>query len=119
MDTAQKQNADFKNYPCLTAEEFAEVCHQLDRKYTKATLGPVRRKWKLRVCTALDISFASSAEYTTYIQIIRPLEGELDDGDLSLFLDNFSFGDAEDNQGPVGTEDEDMMEAEEADLVWS
>ncbi|KAF3764938.1 hypothetical protein M406DRAFT_322806 [Cryphonectria parasitica EP155] len=109
-DTLQRRSNDFKNFPFLNAEEFAEVCHQLDRRYSQATLGPVRRRWKLRVCRALDISFLSSAEYTTFVQIIRPLDGELDDGDLSACLDNFSFG--EDITNTTGTEDQEMMETE-------
>lgn len=115
MTGPTKRSAEFKNYPFLDVEEFAETCHHLDRRYTQATLGPVRRQWKLRVCRALDISFSASAEYATYIQIIRPLDGELDDGDLSACLDNFSFG--HDNANTAGTEDHEMMEAEESDSV--
>ena len=116
MAAAKKVGADFSNYPHLDADEFAEVCHHIDRRYTQATLGPVRRRWKLRVCRALDVFFSTSAEYTTYVQIIRPLDGELDDGDLSSCLDNFSFGD-EDNE-MTGTQDLEMAEAEQADSVW-
>ncbi|KUI66944.1 hypothetical protein VM1G_01452 [Cytospora mali] len=115
MSAVRKNGADFKNYPYLDPEEFAEVCHQLDRRYSQATLGPIRRQWKLRVCRALDIAFVSSVDYTTYIQIIRPLNGELDDGDLSKFLDNFSFG-GESNE-MASTEDQEMMEAENSDLA--
>lgn len=116
MSSNAKRSDDFKNYPFLEADEFAETCHQLDRRYTQATLGLVRRRWKLRVCRALDISFSASAEYATYIQIIRPLDDELDDGDLSACLDNFSFGN--DSADTAGTEDQEMMEAEESDSVW-
>lgn len=115
MSEQPKRSTEFDKYPFLSAEEFAETCHQLDRRYTQATLGPLRRRWKLRVCRALDISFSASAEYATYIQIIRPLDGELDDGDLSACLDNFSFGD--DSTDTHDTEDHDMMEAEESDSV--
>lgn len=115
MSEQSKHSTDFSNYPFLDAEEFAETCHQLDRRYTQATLGPLRRRWKLRVCRALDISFSASAEYATYIQIIRPLDGELDDGDLSACLDNFSFSD--DTPDTKDMEDHEMMEAEEADSV--
>lgn len=116
MGQQSKRSTEFSNYPFLDAEEFAETCHQLDRRYTQATLGPLRRQWKLRVCRALDISFSASAEYATYIQIIRPLDGELDDGDLSACLDNFSFGD-DSSPDTKDTEDHDMMEAEESDSV--
>lgn len=115
MSVTQRRGAEFNNYPQLNAEEFGEICHQLDRRYSQATLGPVRRRWKLRVCRALDISLTASAEYTTFVQIIRPLDGELDDGDLSACLDNFSFAEA-DNQ-MTSTEDHEMLEAEESDSV--
>ncbi|KUI62268.1 hypothetical protein VP1G_09382 [Cytospora mali] len=115
MSALPKNGADFTSYPYLNPEEFAEVCHQLDRRYSQATLGPIRRQWKLRVCRALDIAFVSSVDYTTYIQIIRPLDGELDDGGLSKFLDNFTFG-GESNE-MASTEDQEMMEAEDSDLA--
>ncbi|KAK3694625.1 hypothetical protein B0T22DRAFT_507295 [Podospora appendiculata] len=106
---------DFHNYPFLTGEEFDEVCHQLDRRYCQATLGPVRRQWKLRVCSALSTSFSSGSEYSTYIQIVRPLDGELDDGELSSCLENFSF-DGHRNAGLMDIDaDREMIEAEEAD----
>lgn len=118
MNDVIKRSADFKNYPFLEADEFAEACHQLDRRYTQATLGPVRRRWKLRVCRALDISFSASAEYATYIQIIRPLDEELDDGDLSACLDNFSFDNDNANIADTAdTEDQEMIGAEESDSV--
>ncbi|KAK3336475.1 hypothetical protein B0T19DRAFT_39995 [Cercophora scortea] len=106
---------DFINYPFLTGEEFDEACHQLDRRYCQATLGPVRRQWKLRVCSALNTSFASGSEYSTYIQIVRPLDGELNDGDLSSYLDSFSF-DGHKNAGLMDIDaDREMIEAEDAD----
>ena len=64
----------------------------------------------MRVCRALNTHFSLGQEYNTFVQIIRPLEGELDDGDLSRFLDNFSFD--EDNLN-----DREMIKAEEADQV--
>ncbi|ROW01646.1 hypothetical protein VSDG_02276 [Cytospora chrysosperma] len=115
MSAVHKNGADFKNYPHVDPEEFAEVCHHLARRYTQANLGPIRRQWKLRVCRALDTAFVSSIDYTTYVQIIRPIEGELDDGDLSRFLDNFSFGG--ESKDTAGTEDHEMVEAEESDLA--
>lgn len=117
MSVAQKHNSEFGNYPFLDVEEFAEVCHHLDRRYTQATLGSVRRRWKLRVCRALDLCLSTSADYTTYIQIIKPLDGELDDGDLSACLDNFSF--AESTADETGIEDQEMIEAEASDSVLS
>ncbi|KAK1503320.1 hypothetical protein CTAM01_04632 [Colletotrichum tamarilloi] len=105
----------FKDFPFLTPEEFSEICHHFDSQYCRATLGPMRRRWKMRVCTALDTSFASGIEYTTYLQIIRPLEATLDCGDLSSVLDHFSFGDGASEKDALGLGDEAMIDAEESD----
>jgi ubiquitin-like-conjugating enzyme ATG10 len=115
--------SDFRAYPFLTPEEFTEACHHLDRRYCQATLGPLRRQWKLRVCTALNTSaaFSLGPEYSTYLQIIRPLEGELDDGGLAGVLDGFSFGSnrgGDEGEIEMGEEDREMLEAEEADLRY-
>lgn len=119
MEEQHHRSSEFRSYPFLTPEEFAEAAHHLDRRYCQATLGPVRRQWKLRTCTALNTTaaFTLGPEYSTYLQIIRPLEEELDDGDLSSYLDSFSFGD--DPSGKeIGIErDMEMVEAEEADQV--
>lgn len=111
-------SSEFKNYPFLTGEEFAEVCHHLDRRYCQATLGPLRRQWRLRVCTALNISFSLGPEYNTYLQIVRPLEGELDDGDLSSCLENFSLDSSLGGKNMEIEADKDVMAAEDADEVW-
>ncbi|KAK2006881.1 hypothetical protein LZ32DRAFT_71837 [Colletotrichum eremochloae] len=105
----------FKDFPFLTPEEFSEVCHHFDSQYCRATLGPLRQRFKLRVCTALDTSFASGVEYTTYLQIIRPLEVTLDYGDLSSVLDKFSFVEGSSERDALGLGDEDMIDAEESD----
>jgi len=112
---APDSRSGFQDYPYLTREEFSEVCHHLDRRYRQTTLGPIRRQWKLNVCTALDTSFAIDAEYTTHLQVTRPLEGELDHGDLSSELDHLSFGG--ENDPGLELEDHDMTEAEDADEV--
>lgn len=101
---------EFKNYPHLDKDEFAEVCHFLDRHYRQATLGPLRRRWKLRVNSALSAAFGDG-DSSTYIQIIRPLEANLDHGDLSSEIEKFSFG------GDTVDEDQDMLESEEVDEV--
>lgn len=117
MASSYKQSSEFKNYPFLTLEEFAEACHQLDRKYVQAKLGPVRRQWKLRVNTALIMAFTPAAEYSTYIQIIRPLEVDLDDGNLSAALDKLSFDATHDTETASMEADEQMLEAEAQDEV--
>ncbi|KAK4451638.1 ubiquitin-like-conjugating enzyme ATG10 [Podospora aff. communis PSN243] len=108
-------SSEFRNYPFLTGEEFAEVCHHLDRRYCQARLGPLRRQWKMRVCTALNTSFSLGPEYNTYLQIVRALEGELDDGDLPAYLENFSFGDGPKEEAMEMEVEKDMVAAEEAD----
>lgn len=113
-----RKSSEFQNYPFLTGEEFAEACHHLDRRYCQATLGPVRRKWKLRTCNVLNTAFGLGPEYNTYVQIVRPLEGELDDGDLSNIFDSLSFQ----SSNPTATDDmvdNKMVEAEDADEVRS
>jgi ubiquitin-like-conjugating enzyme ATG10 len=119
MQTSYKKSSEFQNYPFLTAEEFAEVCHQLDRKYVQAELGPLRRQWKLRVNTALIMAFTAAAEYSTYIQIVRPLELDLDDGNLSAALDKLSFGASHGTEGASIDADQQMREAEDQDEVSS
>jgi ubiquitin-like-conjugating enzyme ATG10 len=104
-----------ENFPSLTAEEFSEACHHLDRQYCQASLGPQRARWKLRLCNALCTDFAYGGGFTTYIQIRRPLELDLDHGDLSLDLDGFSFSDDKTHVPISG--DKDMLDAEEADEV--
>lgn len=105
---------DISNFPNLSHSEFAEACHLLDSRYRRATLGPLRKRWKLNVCTALDTSFSHENDgYTTYVQIIRPLEGDVD---LPFDLGSFSLSDtsAEGLQG-----DAELMETEESDKVWT
>jgi ubiquitin-like-conjugating enzyme ATG10 len=102
---------EFKNFPSLDADEFAELCHFLDRRYRQATLGPLRRRWRLRICEALAGTFMSETGSSTYIQIIRPLEATLDHGNLSEEIEKFSFG-----NGQAST-DQDMADLEDADQV--
>jgi hypothetical protein len=105
--------SEFHRYPFLTPSEFTDAAHHLDRRYCQATLGPVRRQWRLRMCTALNTTAAYTLgpEYRSYVLIARPLVGELDDGGLAGVLGGFSFGeDGEDG-------DREMVEAEEGDQV--
>ncbi|KAK7422600.1 E2-like conjugating enzyme atg10 [Neonectria magnoliae] len=102
------------NYPSLSPEEFTEACHHLERQYCRAALGPERARWKLRACTALNTDFSFDGGYTTYVQIRRPLQTDLDHGDLSLGLGSFSFSeDARDDAALAA--DGDMMDAENSD----
>lgn len=117
MSTTTSKTMVFKDFPFLTPDEFSEVCHHFDSQYCRATLGPLRQRWKLRLCTALDTTFASGVEYTTYLQIIRPLETTLDCGDLSSILDKFSFMNGSSERDALGLDDEAMIDAEESDEV--
>jgi len=117
MENIHKRSSEFENYPFPTADEFAEACHHLDRKYIQAELGPLRRQWKLRVNRALIMAFTPAAEYSTYIQIIRPLELDLDDGNLSAALDKLSFDVTNGAEGASIDADEQMREAEDQDDV--
>lgn len=113
-NNSQDKMADISHFPNLDQAEFAEACHLLDSRYRQATLGPLRRRWKLNVCTALATSFSHDNDgYTTYIQISRPLEGDVD---LPFDLGTFSIsGNAE--QDLHGAQDAEMMETEESDKV--
>ncbi|POR36523.1 Uncharacterized protein TPAR_03223 [Tolypocladium paradoxum] len=106
---------DIENFPFLTREEFSAACHHLDRHYCRATLGPLRRRWKLRVCAALDTIFSVDGGYTTYVQITRPVEPTLDHDDLSLDLGKFSISEQDRDDENVMADD--MMDEEESDAA--
>ncbi|KAL5615604.1 uncharacterized protein BROUX77_001441 [Berkeleyomyces rouxiae] len=88
---------DFKAYPWLSADEFTECCHHLEARYCRATLGPLRPRWKLSAVSALDLCGAgigagSSGGYVTYLQIVRPLEIALDSDGLAAEIDRLGMG---------------------------
>ncbi|RYO85661.1 hypothetical protein DL766_000888 [Monosporascus sp. MC13-8B] len=110
----------YQQYPYLTGDEFAEACHLLDSRYYRATLGPLRKQWRLTVHTALDVSFAADSGLVTFLQITRPLEDDNPtDNELAsqigaFSLDGNSQGDAEDT---LTEADEMMVETEDLDEV--
>ena len=107
---------DIESFPSLNKSEFAEACHYLDSKYCRATLGPLRNRWKLRLCTVLATSPFDEGT-TTYIQITRPLEVQTDDkDDLSLELGNFTLSEKSQEEHFLSA-DKDMMDAEDSDEV--
>ena len=110
----QSEN-DLRRLSRLTKEDFAEACHHFDRRYLQSSLGPLRKRWKLRVCTALDTCFSGDAEYAVYIQITRPLEATLDHDDLSFHIEKFSFSDG--SRDEELEEDVDMARVEDSDEV--
>ncbi|CAK7199622.1 hypothetical protein SEUCBS139899_002305 [Sporothrix eucalyptigena] len=121
---SSSMGSDFRDYPFLSHDEFGEVCHDFDRIYRQATLGPLRRRWRVSVCTAFSTSFVgtggydSGSEFTTYLQITRPLDPTEHDDALAHVLDKFSFGAGEARMvdGDL-EEDEAMAQAEDADAA--
>lgn len=105
-----------ENFPSLNQEEFAEACHHLESQYCRAELGSERARWRLYVNRALNTEFSLDGGSTTYVQIRRPLQTELDHGDLSIDLDNFSISDQRPEVSSV-TADKEMLDAEESDEV--
>ncbi|KAI8629284.1 hypothetical protein F5Y19DRAFT_96026 [Xylariaceae sp. FL1651] len=108
----------YQCYPYLTGEEFAEVCHYLDRKYCQATLGPIRQEWRLSLHTALDTSATSHADLVTFLQITKSLEDTVVEHQLtsrlsSIVLDEPSAPNQLSPQGSMA--DDNMVEMEEAD----
>lgn len=88
----------YGDYPFLDRDEFAEACHFLDRKYCQARLGSLRRQWRLGVHSALDMSFGMDSDYSTFVQISRPLEDTTNLGDLEATLNSFTMTEAMDSR---------------------
>ena len=112
----------FQDYPRLTREEFSEACHHLDSRYRQATLGPLRRNWRLGVYTALDMSVEEDDVACTFLQISRPLEAVVDHEDLSLDIGKFTLDESRRGQELVEDRemaDREMADAEDADEVMA
>jgi len=107
-------SSEFRAYPFLTPEEFIEVCHYLESRYSQARLGIQRRRWKLRSRRVLNplSDFFYGPSHDLFLQITVPLETARDDEGLSSSLNAFSLAEpGEETEGG----DIKMMEAEEAD----
>ncbi|KAI4869307.1 hypothetical protein F4820DRAFT_28535 [Hypoxylon rubiginosum] len=112
MNISKDHRSTYQCYPYLTKGEFTEVCHYLDRRYCQATLGPLRRQWRLHVHTALELSFDAGPGYTTFLQITRPLDdGTATDHDIAEKMGGISL--SEDQLQVEG--DHVMVEMEESD----
>ncbi len=113
--------AAYQQYPYLTQEEFAETCHLLDSRYCRATLGPLRKQWRLNVHTALNMSSVADSDFVTFLQITRSLDENPADVELALRMDTFCL----DGRAQKDTDTEDdlieadtiMMEMEDSDRV--
>lgn len=91
MATKLRDRSTYQSYPFLTNEEFAEACHYMDTKYCQAALGPLRRKWRLHVHTALDTSATSRDNLVTFLQISKPLDNSDTDDQLASRLGNVAL----------------------------
>ncbi|KAI1094782.1 hypothetical protein F5B19DRAFT_443411 [Rostrohypoxylon terebratum] len=117
MDKPSTHRSTYKCYPYLTKEEFAEVCHHLDRRYCQATLGPLRRQWRLHVHTALELSFDAGPNRTTFLQITKPLDdGTLAEDDLAAQFGDVSLAEDQDRDSSMQVAaDSVMAEMEDSD----
>ncbi|KAI8956789.1 hypothetical protein F5Y11DRAFT_132989 [Daldinia sp. FL1419] len=104
----------YKSYPYLTKSEFAEVCHYLDRRYRRATLGPLRKQWRLHIHTALELSFEPGQGRTTFLQVTRALDGGVFTDELVAKMEGVSLGEDQDIQ--LDTDDDKMMKMEDSDM---
>ncbi|CAJ2513349.1 Uu.00g014680.m01.CDS01 [Anthostomella pinea] len=109
MNQPAQHRSAYERYPFLTPEEFAEACHYLDRKYCQATLGALRKEWRLHVHNALDSSYGHHDGLITFLQITRSLEDRAVDHDLAAQLGSINLA------GPTTTADQMMVELEESD----
>lgn len=85
----------FQSYPHLAKSEFTEACHFLDRLYSRAKLGSVRRRWRLQVHRAFDMTFGMTPDddgQSSYVRIVRPLEADVDDDLLAAALERVALG---------------------------
>ncbi|KAI5864996.1 hypothetical protein GGS23DRAFT_403486 [Durotheca rogersii] len=116
MKRSNSHRSAYQCYPYLTAQEFAEACHGLDRRYCQATLGPLRRRWRLHVHTALDVSLEGGHPgYTTFLQITRPLDdGTAADSDLAAQMGDCSLGEDQESSMQLDI-DRAVVEMEDSD----
>lgn len=104
--------SEYQQYPLLTQAEFDLACHHFHNRYIQATLGPLRRTFRVDVRHDM---FNDS----TYLEIIQPITAPHDD--VSDLL-NFGTLRASDNNDDSGLGDDMEMvgmdaDAEEADTV--
>ncbi|KAH8163001.1 hypothetical protein CIB48_g5236 [Xylaria polymorpha] len=122
MAAGVHNRSTYQCYPFLTNEEFAEVCHYLDVKYCQATLGPLRKQWRLNLHTALDTSATTHADLVTFLQITKPFGANDVDDQLASHLSNVALGEpsaptrrSKRQSARQSAVDSMMMDLEEAD----
>ncbi|KAI0436018.1 hypothetical protein F4803DRAFT_257815 [Xylaria telfairii] len=122
MAAGVHNRSTYQCYPFLTNEEFAEVCHYLDVKYCQATLGPLRKQWRLNLHTALATSATTHSDLVTFLQITKPFEANEVDDQLASHLSNVALGEpsaparrSKRQSTRQSTADSMMMDLEEAD----
>lgn len=120
-NTTSHNRSAYQHYPYLTQEEFAEACHLLDSRYCRATIGPLRKQWRLNVHTALNMSFAATdSDFVTFLQITQPLDENTADEELASQLGTFCLGGGAQENHPDDNlieTDEMMVEMEDSDRV--
>lgn len=102
--------SEYQNYPLMTEAEFDLACHHFHNRYIQATLGPLRRTFRVDVRHDM---FRDS----TYLEIIQPITARQDDiSDLLNFgalrasdNDDNGFGGGNMVGMDVDAEDEDMV----------
>ena len=103
--------SEYREYPLLTPAEFDLACHHFHNRYIQATLGPLRRTFRID----LRHDMLSDVTYLTIIQPIRPPHDDVSD------LLNFGGLRASEPDETGQGDDSEMLnidaEAEDADRV--
>ena len=102
--------SEYTQYPLLTQAEFDLACHHFQNRYMQATLGPLRRTFRV------DLRHDMFND-ATYLSIIQPIKSPQDDVSDLLNFGALRASDEDDN----GFGRDQMMnidyEAEEGDTV--
>ena len=103
--------SEYKEYPLLSPAEFDLACHHFHNRYLQATLGLLRRTFRI------DLRHDMSSDIT-YLTIIQPIQAPHDDVSDQLNFGALRASDQDDSGlgGDSGVLNMDI-EAEEADIV--
>ncbi len=101
--------SEYEQYPMLTQAEFELACHHLHNRYIQATLGPLRRSFRMNLTHNLLNDYA-------YLTIIQPVK--LPEDDISGLLDFASLNTRDASSEAMNDEVMNMdVDAEENDEV--